>query len=102
MDACNQTWAKEIGVSVDPNNILPARKNMYHKAKLFDGCSFTTKDGSELPIFKPPAHGYEYDHISPDTPVSDFSVIDFNVIPMRCCASVMLKNYVASHVGYED
>ena len=31
-----------------------------------------------------------------------FSVIDFKTIPIRCCASLMLQNYVASHIGSED
>ena len=31
-----------------------------------------------------------------------FSVIDFNVMPVCCCASIALQNYVASHIGSED
>ena len=75
---------------------------MYNKAKRFENCSFTTKDGKELPMHKPPTYDSTYKHIDPGTPVPDFAIIDFNIIPIRCCASFMLQNYVASHIGYED
>ena len=82
--------------------MLLVQKTQFNKAKLFDGCSFTMKDGSKLPSYKAPKCGYALKNLSPDTPIPDFSIIDFSVTPMRCCASVMLQCYVAAHVGYED
>jgi len=97
-----QHWGEEIGFSMDPNDILPVSQVKYMKAKLFDGCSFTMKDGSALPSYKITTCGHAIKNISPETPVPDFSIIDFSVMPIRCCASVMLQCYVAAHIGYED
>ena len=69
---------------------------------MFDGCSFATENRSELPSCKPPTFGSRYKDVHPDTPLPDFSLIDFDQQPMRCYASLILQNYVVSHIGYED
>ena len=95
-------WGVEIGFKLNPNKLLPVKENEYNKAKLFDGCSFTTKNGYELPSYKPLTYGHHYKDLYPNTLLSDFSVIDFDKQPIRCCASFILQNYVTSNIGYED
>lgn len=80
----------EIGFKVDPNGLLSAKENECDKAKLFDGYSFATENGCELPSCQSLICGYRYKDVHPDTLIPDFSVIDFDKQPMHCCASFML------------
>ena len=102
MQCSNTSWGKEIGFMIDPHETPPVKSDEYHKAKLFEECSFTTQDGSELACYKPPNYGCACQNVSHDAPLLDFAIIDSNMIPIRCCASVMLQNYVVAHIGYED
>ena len=43
-----------------------------------------------------------YPDANPNILMPFFSVIDFNVIPIHCCVSIMLQNYVSSNLGYKD
>ena len=95
-------WGMLIGFELDPNSSLPVEKNHFILAKKFIKHSFATLDGNELPKCKVLTRGNVHKNISSDTPLPIFSVIDFKTIPMRCCASLMLQNYVASHIGSED
>ena len=96
------SWGTELWLSVDYNELLPAEKTQHNEATLFDGCSFTTENRSELPSCKPSTRGSRYKDVHPDTPLPDFSMIDFDQQPMRWCASLIIQNYVVSHIGYED
>ena len=96
------SWGVEIGFKVDSNKLLLVKENEYNKAKLFDGYSFITENGCELPSYKPLTYGHRYKDMHPDTPLPNFSVIDFDKQPIHCCASFILQNYVTSHIGYED
>ena len=72
------------------------------KAQKFDEHSFTTNDGNELPQCEVLTCGNMYDNVSSDTTLPKFSVIYFDAMPEHCCVSLVLQNYVASHIGSED
>ena len=75
---------------------------MHVKAKLFNECAFTVLDGSELKGHASPTYGNLHKDVDEDTHMPLFSIIDFKVMPIRCCASLILQNFVASHLGCED
>ena len=87
---------------MDTNNILPVEKHNCVKAKNFDEHSFTTKNGNHLPRYEVLTCGNMCDNVSCDTSLPIFSVIEFNFMPVRCCSSISLQNYVASNIGSED
>ena len=59
-------------------------------------------EGSELKEHASPKHGNLHKDVEKYTPMPLFSIIDFKVMPIRYCASLILQNFVASHLGYED
>ena len=75
---------------------------VFAKLNYFKTVFFTTEHGGEFPSYYPPSFGSRHKDVNPDTPLTCFSVIDFDETPMRCCESLMLKNCIASHIGYED
>ena len=95
-------WVVSIGFNVNRNNMLPVPDYVCFKSKSFDGCSFSIVDSSESPEHTTQKHGHLYDSVAKDAPMPLHSIIDFENIPVRCCASIMLQNYVASHLGYDD
>ena len=89
---------EDIGFAGDPNNLLPVNKENYCKDKKFQGYSFTTSEGNQLPKYEVLTYGNMCEEVNNDTPLPIFSAIDFDKIPARCCASLMLQSYVASRI----
>ena len=95
-------WGSIIGFVQNPQDILPVQRTSYFKAQIYDGCSFCMNNGEELRQYDALAYGNRHRNVHKDTPAPLFSIINFDAIPMRCCASFMFQCYAAAHLGYED
>ena len=95
-------WGTEIGFKKSPFNLSPAEKKRHGSAKSFESCSFTTRNGEELPKFHVPLRDDSRTDLPPNTPLPTFSIINFKTIPIYFCQSLMLKNHAASMLGCEN
>ena len=91
-----------IGFINDPKRLLPVSEDFHSKAKIFDECSFATHNGCALSDYDSPAHGSAHKNANKNNTMPLCSIMNFKLMPMRCCASIMLQTYVESHAGYED
>ena len=82
--------------------MLPLTEEKHGVAKLLMGCSFVTNGGNELPKCPTLTHEDRNDGVQSNTPLPKYSVIFFNVVPFRCCKSIMLQNFVVSRLGKEN
>ena len=83
-------WGELIGFNENPKSILPVPETMCRKARKFDGCSFTTLDGSKLPEFIINTYGNLYDDVDNDTLLPVYFVPNFDSILARYHASIVL------------
>ena len=95
-------WGDIIGFNIYLKELLLVPNESCRKAKVFDSFSITTTDDSCLKEYNTPKYGDLYPNINPNTNMSIFSIIDFNVIPIQCYASIILQNYISARLGYED
>ena len=82
--------------------MLPVPEELHGKVIFFERNSFTALDGLALKACRSPNYGNLYDDAYEEIPMPLCSIIDSNTMPVGRCTSMMLKNYVSSHLGYED
>ena len=80
-----------IGFNYNPNDLFPVRKELHVKSKIFNEYYFTALDGSELKEYASPKYGNLCEDVDKDAPMPLFSIIDFKLMPIRCCTSLILQ-----------
>ena len=60
-----------------------------------------TNDVELLPKFPTPAYDASRDDVPINTPLPQFSLINFDMTPTKCCQSHMFQCHVASCTGSE-